>query len=369
MPNIDKVPINDLSRGIARDRVELERAFSRVLDTGYVVMGPEHSAFENELAGYLGTGWAIGVASGTDALELAIKAAMPEGRTTVVTAANAGGYTSTAARRAGFDLVFADVDSDTLCLGLAGVAAALTDEVGIVVVTHLYGNFTDITEIVSLCHSKGIKVVEDCAQSIGARRPEGAAGAIADVGTISFYPTKNLGAIGDGGAVVTSDEAIASRVKQLRQYGWKAKYDIDAPGGVNSRLDEVQAAFLRIRLPQLDAFNDRRRAIIAKYAEAANGTPLTMLPAAGAHHAAHLAVGLVDDRSEVQAYFADLGVQTDVHFPNPDYRQAGLRAGGVSLANTEYAVSHVISLPCFPELSDDEVDRVCSAIRGLRASN
>jgi aminotransferase EvaB len=365
---IDKVPINDLSRGIARDQSELELAFSRVLGTGYVVMGPEHSAFEAELADYLGSGWALGVASGTDALELAIKAVMPAGKNAVLTAANAGGYTSTAARRAGFQLVFADVDAESLCVGLPQVISALSDDVGVVVVTHLYGNFTGITDLVAYCHDRGIAVVEDCAQAIGARRPEGAAGTIADVGTISFYPTKNLGAIGDGGAVVTSDETIAAKVKQLRQYGWKSKYDIAEAGGVNSRLDEVQAAFLRIRLPLLDDFNDRRRSIVAKYADAAAGGPLKVLPATGDSHVGHLAVCLVADRSAAQSYFASVGVQTDVHFPIPDYRQSGLRTPAITLENTEYAAGHVLSLPCFPELTDDEVEFVCSAIRGLPAS-
>lgn len=365
---IDKVPINDLSRGIARDQAQLELAFSRVLATGYVVMGPEHAAFETELAEYLGSGWALGVASGTDALELAIKAVMPSEKNSVLTAANAGGYTSTAARRAGYRLLFADVDPDSLCVGLPQIESALTDDVGVVVITHLYGNFTDITGIVAYCHARGIKVIEDCAQAIGARRPEGAAGTIGDAGTISFYPTKNLGAIGDGGAVVTSDEAVAGKIKQLRQYGWKSKYDISEAGGVNSRLDEVQAAFLRVRLPFLDEFNERRRSIIAKYAEAASGGPLTILPAMGEHHVGHLAVCLVEDRSAVQSHFAAVGVQTDVHFPIPDYRQKGLGVADMSLENTDYAVGHVLSLPCFPELSDDEVEYVCSAIRGLRES-
>lgn len=356
------VPMNDLSRGMVRDHASLAAAFEGVLATGYVVMGPQHAAFQTALAEYLGAAHVLGVASGTDALELAIKATMPSGRGTVLTAANAGGYTTVAATRAGYRVAFADVDAGSLCLSLETVAPALSEDVGVVVVTHLYGNLTEITDLVDFCHARGIRVVEDCAQSIGARRAGRAAGTFGDAATISFYPTKNLGAIGDGGAVVTSDPDIADTVARLRQYGWSSKYRVDTPGGTNSRLDELQAAFLLARLPLLDGFNERRRHIIERYREAAGDGTVRVLPAAGPHHVGHLAVAVADDRDAVRQELSALGVQTDIHFPVPDFAQPGFDVDRDALPTTVRAVSQIFSLPCFPELTDHEVDRVCDAL-------
>lgn len=363
--NLPAIPMNDLSRGIERDRQLLNAAMNQVLDSGYVVMGPQHDAFQVALAHYLGVSSAIGVASGTDALELAIRVAMPEGKNSVLTAANAGGYTSTAARRAGFRVRYADVHPDSLCLSEATVAEVLSDEIGVVVVTHLYGNLTDIRGVVALCHSRGVRVIEDCAQAIGARRAAGAAGSFGDLAAISFYPTKNLGALGDGGAVVTNDPEFASRVMQLRQYGWESKYRIAVPGGMNSRLDEIQAAILLTRLPLLDSLNERRREIVARYASAAAGGPLQVLLAEGPHHVAHLAVALTPRREDIREQLALGGVQTDVHFPVPDHLQLGFNAEKQSLPVSEKAAMEVLSLPCFPELAEDEVETVCDAIKSL----
>ena len=365
---VSVIPMNDLSRGIRRDREALDAAISDVLDSGYVIMGPHHAAFQVELAAYLGVSHAIGVASGTDALELAIKAVMPAGRNTVLTAANAGGYATTAAKNAGFDVLFADVDEQSLCLTADAVDAVLIDDddVGVVVVTHLFGNLTDIDDLIVLCHAKNVRVVEDCAQSIGARRDGRFAGSFGDVGAISFYPTKNLGALGDAGAVVTNDGDTAATVRQLSQYGWGAKYHVDVAGGTNSRLDEIQAAMLRVRLPMLDGFNARRRHIVGQYCAAAAGTSISVLPAATQSHVAHLAVALSANREQARADLLKFGVRTDVHFPVPDHRQLGFASVEASLAVTERAASQIFSLPCFPELTDQEVAVVSRAIESLR---
>lgn len=360
------IPMNDLSRGIARDRAQLTDAAEAVLDSGYVVMGPQHDAFEAEVADYLGVAFALGVASGTDALELAIRVAMPKGKSTVVTAANAGGYTSIAARRAGYSVLYADVDPHTLCVTQETVLLELTGDVGVVVVTHLYGNLTDIAALVDACHERGIRVLEDCAQAIGARLPSGAAGSFGDLAAISFYPTKNLGALGDGGAVVTNDEALASQIAQLRQYGWDSKYNVAVSGGVNSRLDELQAAFLLVRLPMLDSFNERRREIVNRYAVAALGGPLNVYTADGHHHVAHLAIARTKERDDVRRQLHQRGIATDVHFPVPDHQQLGFGTTSQSLPVTELAASEVLSLPCFPELTELEIQRVCTAIGELQ---
>lgn len=365
-----RVPFNDLSRGMTRDRASLLEATAQVIDSGYAVHGKQHASFEAELTASLRAVDAVGVATGTDALELAIKAVMPEGRTAVITAGNAGAYTSCATVRAGYVPRYADVDPSTLCLTAETVRPHLDDAVGVVVVTHLYGFLGDVTPLRELCDERGVALIEDCAQAIGAVRDGRFAGTFGHAGTISFYPTKNLGAIGDGGAVVASSADIAARLRQLRQYGWSTKYDATIVGGTNSRLDELQAAFLRLRLPMVAGFNSRRREIIARYREAAasvDPATLTVLPADGEHHAAHLAVSRSKRRSEVREVLAAAGVPTDIHFPLPDWTQAAFApfAPIAPMPVTEEASKEIFSLPLFPELTDEEVRTVCDAIRSL----
>jgi aminotransferase EvaB len=360
------VPMNDLRRGFNSHREELLAALVRVAQSGWYVHGPEHEAFQNEFAEFIGVDHCLGVASGTDALELAILA-VGQGRDgTVLTAANAGGYTTTAARRAGRDVTYADVDPAHLCLSPGSVEPVL-EGVAICVVTHLYGRMAPIEQIVELCHAHGVAVIEDCAQSVGAQRGGRKAGSFGDAATFSFYPTKNLGALGDAGAIVTSDPDLAASLFRLRQYGWTSKYSIGVDGGRNSRLDEMQAAVLRSRLPHVPEWGERRRQIINCYAAAAEGTSLTILPVSGEDHVAHLAVGLTPFRDEVAGKLAAAGVRTDVHYPIPDHLQPAFAGelGQVSLPVTEETAGRLISLPCFVELTDAEVERVCDALRSL----
>jgi len=360
------VPMNDLLRGFNSHREELLAALVRVAQSGWYVHGPEHEAFQNEFAEFIGVDHCLGVASGTDALELAILA-VGQGRDgTVLTAANAGGYTTTAARRAGRDVTYADVDPAHLCLSPGSVEPVL-EGVAICVVTHLYGRMAPIEQIVELCHARGVAVIEDCAQSVGAQRGGRKAGSFGDAATFSFYPTKNLGALGDAGAIVTSDPDLAASLFRLRQYGWTSKYSIGVDGGRNSRLDEMQAAVLRTRLPHVPEWSERRRQIIKRYSAAAQGTPLTILPVAGEDHVAHLAVGLTPFRDEVAGKLAAAGVRTDVHYPIPDHLQPAFAGelGQVSLPVTEETAGRLISLPCFVELTDAEVEKVCDALRSL----
>jgi len=357
------VPLNDLSRGLSAARAELSSLIEQVADSGWLVQGPQHSAFESELAAYLDVDHAMGVASGTDALELALRAVVSADRPVVVTAANCGGYTTTAARRAGLDVRYADVDEVTHLLTAETLAPVLDPSVGAVVVTHLYGRAADVASVRALCAPLGIKVVEDCAQALGARTPEGRVGSLADIAAFSFYPTKNLGAIGDGGAIATSSPEAADAVRELRQYGWRGKYTIARDGGRNSRLDELQAAVLRTRLPRLDSWNERRRAVIAAYAARASGR-LTVLPTVGEGHVAHLAVVVSDDRRSLQAHLAGHLIRTDIHYPIPDHRQPAFAAkyADLTLPVTERLADTILSVPVFPELRDDEVERVCQAL-------
>lgn len=361
------VPVADPRRGVVALRAELDAALGRVLDGGRYVLGPEHELFETELAEYLGVRHCVGVASGTDALEIALKAVGCREGDEVVTAANAGFYASAASLSAGLRVRYADIDPETLTLSPATVEKALTPETRAVVVTHLYGVMAEIEAIVELCRLRGIAVIEDCAQAVGARRDGRLAGACGDATAFSFYPTKNLGALGDGGAIVTDDDGVAERANSLRQYGWETKYRVARPGGRNSRLDELQAAILRTRLPYLDAWNERRRSIAARYAEALPPYVGRLVSLGGEDYVAHLAVVLAADRDAVRSRLQAAEIGTDVHYPIADHRQPvwGGALEDVRLPVTEHAVEHVLTLPCFPELTDDEVARVCEALHEL----
>jgi dTDP-3-amino-2,3,6-trideoxy-4-keto-D-glucose/dTDP-3-amino-3,4,6-trideoxy-alpha-D-glucose/dTDP-2,6-dideoxy-D-kanosamine transaminase len=357
------VPFNETVREYRALQPELETAALTVLRRGHYVHGTEHAAFEQELAGFLGAGSVVGVGNGTDALELALRAVGTTAEHEVVTAGNAGGYGACAARAIGARVVVADVDPVTLLLDPASAAAACTDRTSAVVVTHLYGRAADVAQLRAAL-PPGVPIVEDCAQAIGAATAGGRCGTLGDVGTFSFYPTKNLGALGDGGALSCRSPELADTVRSLRQYGWSDRYLVGRAGGRNSRLDELQAAVLRVKLPHVDDWNARRRAIVSAYAEAAEGTELT-LPAPAEGDVGHLAVGRHPRRDDLARALRALGIATAVHYPVADHRQPalGARSGPTGAAETERACAEVISLPCFAQLTDGEVERVCDGIR------
>jgi aminotransferase EvaB len=361
------VPFNDLSRAPARED-DVLAAVVRVTRSGWYLTGEETAAFERELADYLGVRHALSVANGTDALELALVALGCTPGCEIVTAANAGGYTTTAARRRGLSVRFADVEEQDLLLSAQTIERALTPRTKVVVVTHLYGKMARLGEIGELCRERGVKLLEDCAQAAGARGDGRMAGSVGDAGAFSFYPTKNLGALGDGGAIVTSDEHVAQRVRRLRQYGWGAKYKVEEDGGRNSRLDEIQAAVLRVRLRRLDDANRRRREIAARYAQALSASGIAMVHDDGEDYVAHLAVLRSPDRGALAERLRAHGVATAIHYPISDHQQDAICAGDASLPVTEAATREVLSLPCFPELEPDEVEAVCTALSSAARS-
>ena len=361
------IPVADPRRGVHARRLAIDAAIERVVDSGRFVRGPEHEAFEAELATFLSVDHCAGVASGTNALELALAAVGCTAGDEVVTQANAGGYAAAAARRLGLDVRYADVDPATLGLTAATVEPIVTDATRAVVTTHLYGLMCDVEGIVELCHDRRIALVEDCAQAAGAQRNGRRAGSFGAAAAFSFYPTKNLAALGDGGAVATNDAAVDERVRLLRQYGWERTYHVAVVGGGNSRLDEIQAAVLRVELPGLDERNARRREIVGRYADALRPAAGRLVAREGEEYVAHLAVIEAGDRDRAVAVLERAGISTDVHYPVADHRQPAWAEGyaGVSLPVTEHAVGHVLTVPCFPELTTGEVDRVCEALRGI----
>jgi dTDP-3-amino-2,3,6-trideoxy-4-keto-D-glucose/dTDP-3-amino-3,4,6-trideoxy-alpha-D-glucose/dTDP-2,6-dideoxy-D-kanosamine transaminase len=365
---MNPVPLNDLRRGYAELEAPLRAAVEEVLAGGWYVMGPQHDAFEEEFAAATGAATCVGVASGTDALELALLSVGAGPGDEVVTAANAAMYTTTAALKAGLAPRFADVDPDSLLLTADTVAPALGPRTRAVVVTHLYGRLADLGPLRDLCRAAGVALVEDCAQAAGAVGPLGPAGSVGDVAAFSFFPTKNLGALGDGGAVLTSDPERAALLRRLRQYGWSSKYRVTEPNGRNSRLDELQAAVLRVKLPHLTGWNERRREIVGRYAEVLGGGLRRMVHGADAvspAYVGHLAVMITPDRDADRAAFDAAGIRTDVHYPVPDHRQpvlAGTAAADVRLPVTERAAAAVLTLPCFAELTETEIERVCDVL-------
>jgi len=360
--------MNDLSRGAGQHRDAILEGMAEVVDSGWFLTGPRTTAFADELATYLGVPHVMPVGNGTDALEIALRALMPEGRSTVMCAANAGGYGTVAARRAGFDVTYADVAAETHNLNPQDVAARMTEAVGVVVVTHLYGRAADVGPILEAAHAVGALVLEDCAQALGGQTDAGRVGSLADAATFSFYPTKNLGALGDGGAVATSSEEVAARVRRLHQYGWDSKYRIAGDGGRNSRLDELQAAVLSQRLPHLDGWNAARRDVIGAYVDAAPDS-VRVLPAIDASHTGHLAVVETDYRDALRAHLEAAYVRTDVHYPIADHQQPAFvgEHGSTSLPVTERLGDRILSLPVFPELREDEISRVGEALAAFIA--
>jgi dTDP-4-amino-4,6-dideoxygalactose transaminase len=261
--------------------------------------------------------------------------------------------------------VFVDVQPETLTMCPTDLAARITPKTKAIIVTHLYGCMADIEAILKVARAHNLPVIEDCAQAHGAKHLNRTAGTWADIGCYSFYPTKNLGALGDGGALSTNDPKIAERLRRLRQYGWSSRYHSDDVGGRNSRLDELQAAFLRVKLPHLNSWNARRLQIARAYNDAFRNHPVRLPKLGNGSHVAHLYVLCLPERDAFRAKLTAAGVGSDVHYPLPDYAQNSVRQqlGELpKLPATEVACAQVVTLPCFPELTDDEVAKVIKAV-------
>jgi dTDP-4-amino-4,6-dideoxygalactose transaminase len=359
----------DLAREYAELRAEIDAAMERVLRRGWFVLGAEGEAFEAEWAAYCGTAHAVGVGNGTDAIQLVLRAAGIGPGDEVIVPALTAAFTALAVSMAGATPVFADVDARRHTLDPAALEAAITPRTAAVIAVHLYGCPADMAAILPIARRHGLLVIEDAAQAHGARVGGVRAGGLGDVAAFSFYPSKNLGAYGDGGAVVTGNEALAHRARALRHGGQQRTYEHVALG-TNSRLDEIQAAILRAKLPHLDAWNERRRALAACYDAGLAGQRDLALPAApgGVEHVYHLYVVRSPRRDSLRAFLAEHGIAAAIHYPcpvhlQPAYEALGYRVG--ACPNAEAAAREVLSLPLFPQLSDGEAARVVDAVRSF----
>jgi dTDP-4-amino-4,6-dideoxygalactose transaminase len=345
---------------------EILSAIRRVLESGHYILGPEVEAFEREFAVYLGAARVVGVASGTDALELALRAAGIKPGDRVITVANTATATVAAIELAGAEAVLVEIDSRTMTMDPGALeqrlAGSRDPRFKAVVPVHLYGHPADLPRIMEIARRHDLAVIEDCAQAHGASIQGRRVGAWGDAAAFSFYPTKNLGAIGDGGAVATSNASLAEQVRLLRQYGWRQRYVSESPGK-NSRLDELQAAILRVKLARLDADNQHRRALAGEYLRRLSGSRLE-LPAVApdCESAWHQFVVRTPARGALQTHLAGAGIQTAVLYPVPIHRQPAYRDDHLHLPATEQACRELLCLPMHPGLGLADIDIVCRQI-------
>lgn len=357
-----RIPFIDLRPG--DDEADVRAAIDRVITRGWFVLGPEVEAFEQEFAAAAGAAHAVGVANGTDAIALLLRAAGIGPGDEVIVPAMTAAFTGLAVQMAGATPVFADVDADTLTLDPRAAAAAVTSRTRALVPVHLYGQAADLDALSDVATRRHLALIEDCCQAHGATcrgEPVGTRGFGA---AFSFYPTKNLGALGDGGAATTNDAGTAARLRRLRNGGQGDRYHHVEPG-INSRLDEVQAAILRARLPRLPAATARRRALAARYRRDLPASLVTIRER-DAGHVYHLFPVLSPEREALQQHLAAAGIETLIHYPVPLHRQQAFAVGaGFSRPDcpvAERAAGQLLSLPLHPRLADADVDRVAATV-------
>ncbi len=365
MSDLSSIPAaNPLADYLAR-RQDIDRAIQRVLSGGQYILGPEVSAFEHEFAAFLGVRSVIGVGSGTDALHVALRACGIGPGDAVATVSHTAVATVAAIDLVGAIPILIDIDPETYTLSPERLEEAIRNHralrIKAVIPVHLYGHPADMPAILRVAEGSGLKVIEDCAQSHGASINGRKTGTWGHLAAFSFYPTKNLGALGDGGAVATNDPELAERVTLLREYGWRQRYVSDVPGA-NSRLDELQAAILRVKLQFLDKDNSKRREVAWQYDTMLSDSPIGLPQCRpGATHVYHQYVIRSRQRDILRNYLGTHSIGTLIHYPVPIHQQrayVGRTVVGKDLAQTERACREILSLPMHPHLSSDQVRRV-----------
>jgi dTDP-4-amino-4,6-dideoxygalactose transaminase len=357
-----RLPFVSLTPG--EDAETIRNAIDRVVKGGWFVLGPEVERFERQFAAAAGASYAIGVGNGTDALMLILRALGIGPGDEVVTTALSAAYTALAITMTGARPVFVDVDPARLTIDPAGIAAAIGPRTRAILPVHLYGQAADMTAIEHIASAHNLPIVEDCCQAHLATAGGRAVGTIGVAGAFSFYPTKNLGAFGDGGAVVTNDRVLAELIRRLRN-GGQTDRSHHQEAGFNSRLDELQAAILGARLPSLGKWTDRRRELAARYRVALAGAPVDLPVECDTGHVYHLFVVRTPKRDMLQAHLAAEGIETLVHYPLPIPRQAAFRAFAPAECPVAARVcAEIVSLPLHPRMEDEDVAAVAAAVHG-----
>lgn len=344
---------------------EIDEALHRVLDKGRYILGEETEAFESEFAAYIGVSYGIGVGSGTEAIHLALAACGIGAGDEVVTVSHTAVATVSAIALTGAKPVFVDIEHDFYTLDPQRLEEAITAKTKAVIPVHLYGQAADMLSIIAISKKYGLRIIEDCAQAHGTIYKGRPVGSWSDMACFSFYPTKNLGAVGDGGMIVTGNPDLAAKARLLREYGWAERYVSKIPGW-NSRLDELQAAILRVKLPYLDADNERRALLASKYDHTLAGldlvTPKRRPPST---HVYHLYVIRSAERDELRACLKERGVDALIHYPVPVHLQpayGGLSQSVDHLQETEKAAREVLSLPIYPEMQEKDLEEVVGIV-------
>lgn len=369
MASHDLIPVADPKNDSLRYEAALQESMGRVLRSGHYILGPEVESFEQEFAAWIGVKHAIGVASGTDAVALALKSCGIASGDEVITVSLTAVATVAAIEQIGAIPVLVDVDPVSRCLDPSLLPAVVTPRTKAILPVHLYGQPAPMPEIMQFAGQHGLIVVEDCAQAHGAAINGQNVGSFGHTAAFSFYPTKNLGALGDGGAVVTNQDDMADTCRALRQYGWKERF-ISATPGINSRLDELQAAILRVKLPFLAEDNKIRRRIAEKYQQTLHNSsiiPPAMI--ADTLHAMHLFVVESPQRDTMRTSLQQQGIATALHYPAPIHLQpayCGRIRGGANLPVTERLTERILTLPLYPSLAEAKVNRICDALQAWK---
>jgi len=357
------IPMVDLKEQYQGLKEEIQRGIESVLASTHFILGPNVTALEREVAEYCGARHAVAVASGTDALHLALRAAGIGAGDEVITTPFTFIATAEAISYVGAKPVFVDIDPATFNIDPRLIEAAITDRTRAVLPVHLFGQPADMEPIAALCRNHGLKLIEDCAQSFGAAYGGKKSGAYGDFGCFSFFPSKNLGAYGDGGMVVTGDDEAAAALRMYRNHGSYEQYRHSVIG-YNSRLDELQAAILRVKLKHIDEYNARRRENAHRYTQRFRDTGVIPPHEDGkGRHVYHQYTVLSERRDALRSALAAAGIASAVYYPIPLHRQQvyGQACAGVSLPAAEQAAQRVLSLPMYPELGEAQIDRVCGA--------
>ncbi|MFA6006396.1 MAG: DegT/DnrJ/EryC1/StrS family aminotransferase [Candidatus Paceibacterota bacterium] len=363
----------DFKRKYNKYRSEVNSTMQRVLRRGVFILGPELEVFEKSFSTYLNIPYTVGVNSGTDALFLALKAVGVGHEDEVITVANTATPTVSAIRMAGATPVFVDIDEKTFNLDTTKLESKITKETKAIIPVHLYGYPAEMNSIMKVAKKYKLFIIEDCCQAHGAEYAGKKVGSFGVMGCYSFYPTKNLGTIGDAGAIVTRDKKLYEKLKALRNYGEASKYH-NVTEGVNSRLDEIHAAFLSWGLPYLDAWNTAREHLADLYIKELHGAPLILpeISSGKVKRVWHQFVIRTDKRDALKKYLADHDVITSIHYPMPIFKQPAYKFFGYTdkdLPMTSKAAKEILSLPLYPELTNADVRRVCRTIQTFYKEN
>ena len=364
--NAKRIPVSDPHASYLSYKNEIDAAIHKVLDSGWYILGEVTREFESNFADYIGVKHCVGVNSGTDAISLALRALDIGAGDEVITVSLTAVATVAAIDLVGATPVLCDIDPDTRCMDASKVQGLISEKTKAILPVHLYGHPADLPALQAIAKKHNLFLIEDCAQAHGAQIDGKMIGSFGDLACFSFYPTKNLGAFGDGGAVCTNNDALADRLRWLREYGWKERY-ISYYKGMNTRLDEMQAAILNVKLKHLEHDTQKRIAIAQTYQQALAGLDLKLPNTKpGYRHVYHLYVVETDHREGLQAYLRDNGVGTAIHYPQAVHQQPAYNQkikGFNDLPVTNSLVPKILSLPMYPELSEDKQEHVIEMIR------